>query len=192
MTEKSKNQSASVLSINRKILYLALFIAVFFPILRPIGLPLTVTKPTEDLVKVVEAVPSGSTVYLSCDYGSLGHVEVTPENIVVIRRLIEKKVNIVTANFEMAEGAMWPPMIFEALSKELKENNFTYGVNYVFIGFLPGAATAMSAFAGNIRSVVKTDFYSTPIDELPLMKNINKITDFSMVIVTGSVSTPSG
>jgi hypothetical protein len=184
MTEIGKSQKSRGIPV--QILYLLLFAVVFIPILYPIGLPLVITEPTKSLVEVIKAVPDGGKVFISTDYSAAGVVEVSPQLIPIIRNLISRKVSIVFASFITPDGALWPPIIFAQLSVDLKTNNYEYGTNYAFLGFYPGGDVSVAAFSANIRSIAKKDYYGRSIEELPVMKNINKITDFDLSVVSGS------
>jgi hypothetical protein len=181
-----KTYAEKLMKIDRRILYLLLFISVFYIIMNPIGLPIQINPASRALVATIKALPDGSTVFFSSDFSTQGKVEVFPECIAAVRLLIQKKVNIVFASFIVAEGALWPPQVLQVLSKEVDAANYKYGVNYVFLGYYPGGETSVAAFSSNIRSIATTDYYNTPIDQIPLMKDLNKITDFKLAIVTGS------
>jgi hypothetical protein len=45
----------------------------------------------------------------------------------------------------------------------------TYGVDWVYLGFVPGEESAVAALFSDIRSVVTVDYYGNPIDSLPMM-----------------------
>jgi len=48
-----------------------------------------------------------------------------------------------------------------------------YCTDYVYLGYIPGDQSGIAAFCSNIRSIKTTDYYGTPIDNLPLMKSGN-------------------
>ncbi len=55
-----------------------------------------------------------------------------------------------------------------------------YGTDYVYLGFIPGDQSGSAAFCSNIRSIKTTDYYGTPIDQLPLMATGNPKTGGSI------------
>jgi len=185
MTEKSIFSKLD--NIDRRILWLIFIAFCSIPVFYPLGLPITVTKPTLDLVNAIKALPDGSKIFFEDDYTPLGHQEVTPECIAIVRLLISKKMYIVFASFYTPEAALWPPYIFNvALSKEVEAANYKYGVNYAFLGFIPGGDTSVSAFCLKIRQVANVDYYGTPLDQLPIMNNFEKIQDFNFCVTSGS------
>jgi hypothetical protein len=59
-------------------------------------------------------------------------------------------------------------MILRQMPPDIRAKK-TYGVDFVYLGFIPGEETALAALFSNIRSVAVTDYYGTPLDQLPMM-----------------------
>jgi len=82
-------------------------------------------------------------------------------------------------------------MTWEEIKRHIPEiNNLEYGVDYVYIGFLPGAETTIKALSEDIHSVIKADAYGTPITELKLMETVRSWRDISFIVSTAHGETP--
>ena len=80
---------------------------------------------------------------------------------------------------------LWPDgqfMADEALDEVAKEEfDLTYGEDYVILGFRPGNEAVVKGMVRNIRKLYTTDARGTLVDNIPLMKNINKVADFDFI-----------
>ena len=56
---------------------------------------------------------------------------------------------------------MMYPLIMEKVKPE-KNYGAEYGKDYVFLGYIAGAQTAMATVLGDIHTAVKEDYYGTP------------------------------
>jgi hypothetical protein len=56
-----------------------------------------------------------------------------------------------------------------------------YGEDYVNIGFRPGYIAVMVSMGREIRDVFSTDYRGTPIDELPLTKDVHNYSDIALL-----------
>jgi hypothetical protein len=73
-------------------------------------------------------------------------------------------------------------MADEALTEVAEEEfNLTYGEDYVILGFRPGNEAVVKGMVSNIRKLFTTDVRGTLVDDIPLMKNINKVADFDFI-----------
>jgi len=61
--------SDKLLSLDRRWLFLLVFLGVAIPIIRPVGLPVTTTASTRMAYEYVERLEPGDVVWLSFDYG---------------------------------------------------------------------------------------------------------------------------
>jgi hypothetical protein len=74
-------------------------------------------------------------------------------------------------------------MLLTGEMKYVKLGSRVYGKDYVLLPYVAGSEATTAALGTNIRGVFKADSYGTPIDQIPLMKNINKAEDFAVILV---------
>jgi hypothetical protein len=79
------------------------------------------------------------------------------------------------------EGAV---VLHEELTQIVVPENYgkVYGEDYVRLGFNRLEEAGQAAFALDIRSVYKTDYLGTPIDDIPMMKDIHSHEDIDLMI----------
>jgi hypothetical protein len=129
----------------------------------------------------MDSLKSGDKVVIVTDYYGASAAELYPQNVVILKHLLKKEnIKVVTVTF-WAGGEMPQLGILE-------ESGWTnvkkYGTDYIIIGLVPGDEPAMSTFARDTHKIVITDYYRTPIANLPLMNEIHSINDFAVVIFT--------
>jgi hypothetical protein len=165
-------------------MYLLLFIVVGAPLIRPLGLPLPITAPVLALYNKIESLPPGSVVLFEYGVGAASWPEHGPSIIAVLKHLLSKNVKIILISLYTAEGpTLFATRIKPAIASYLEKK--TYGVDYVDFGFVTGYETAMAAIAEDMHKALPRDVYGTPVDQIPLMKNVRSARDLALVIATG-------
>ncbi len=164
--------------IDRRIIYLILFLTVLLPYLFKISLPM---KPLPEVVqayKEIDQLPPGSVVMISIDYDAASMPEVQPMLYAILRHCFSKNLKVVMLGH-------WPlgiPLGVTALNEVAKEYHKKYGVDYVFLGFRPGLAAVIINMGKEIRSVFAEDYWGTPLDSLPMMRNIHTYDDIAVIV----------
>lgn len=178
MTEK-KGIGSWILSLDRRIIGTIALIVMIWPLVTPIGVPIVINKYTKATYDLVESYPDGSVavVEISFDTGYLGSI--APGATAFLTHLMEKGFKIVAYSLHI-EGPMTFWICWNRVLKELRDQ-YEYGVDYVYLGFMTGGEAAQMKFAEDIKGTYTFDYKGTPLDELPLLDNINNYKDFDLV-----------
>src|SRR5437867_2046423 len=80
--------------LDRRWLFLIMGLLVLEPLMFPLALPLTVTRPVQGFVDAIDKVPDGSTVLMSCDYDPSGIPEMVPMTRTAFRHLLGKNCKV--------------------------------------------------------------------------------------------------
>jgi len=186
MTEKSEKQDLTTRLERLDARYVYLFFAalLIIPIVVPFGLPILVTSPTRDFYDYVEKnVGKGDRVLI---WGTMTTgwwpTEYRPSIVAVSQHLFNRGAKL----YYISDGAE-DPLLVDTVFGMIDKGPAKYGVDYVSLGYYAGGEVALSAFAKDVYSLVKTDYYGTPVDQLPMMKEVKTAKDFKFVMhVTGS------
>ncbi len=168
-----------LLQIDRRWIFLLIGVAVVIPFFLPLGLPVVVTEPTQDLYDAVDAIPPNEQpLLLSIDYAPATLPELEPMAVAILRHCFGKgiRVAIMTLNpagYGLAERAM--VQVANEYGKE-------YGKDYVYLGFQPGISAPILGMGVNIRNVFPDDAYGTPLTEIPMMKGIRNYDDIPLIV----------
>jgi hypothetical protein len=164
--------------VDRRWIFLVLAIAVFIPIIKPIGMPIRATKTTKVVFNTIENLPENSKVLVSIEYSPSTKPENHPMTISILRHLFRN-------NHKVFVTCLWPDGQFMAQDalKQVAEEEFgkVYGEDYVFLGFRPGNEAVVKGIVSNIRKLYTVDVYQTKIDEIPLMDGIKNFKDFAFL-----------
>ena len=164
--------------VDRRWIFLVLAIAVFIPIIKPIGMPIRPTETTKVVFNTIENLPENSKVLVSIEYSPSTKPENHPMTISILRHLFRN-------NHKVFVTCLWPDGQFMAQDalKQVAEEEFgkVYGEDYVFLGFRPGNEAVVKGIVSNIRKLYTVDVYQTKIDEIPLMDGIKNFKDFAFL-----------
>lgn len=172
-------------SIDRRIIFLLIFVAVAWPLIQPMRLPIDVSPPVQGLYEAVEAVPRGSIVMLAADYSPDTMPELQPMVDTFIRHAFSRDLRLVVA-------CLWPaspPLVERALTPLAEEYGKVYGVDYVNLGYMAGGTVTLLGMGASIPSTFPSDYGGTPVREIPLMQEVRNFDDIAVVMEV-SAGTP--
>jgi hypothetical protein len=167
----NRDLGTALQNVDRRIIYTVLFIVLAVPLLKPIGLPISITNETRVAYDTIDAIPSGKAVLFSSTIGPSNAAEIHPQGIAVMKHLISKKVKVVFA-----------PTGAEALQYQLqyaqmcKDAGYVEGQDYILLPFMAGEETVYAAIGKDIKSL----YTSQP--KSPLWDSIKDVTDFALIV----------
>ena len=164
--------------LDRRWLFLLIFIGVTLPLIFTIGLPLETSRNVQMVYDLVESMPKGSKALISFDYDPASMPELHPMAKVILKHCFDKDINLIFT-------AMWPMGVQMAddIIDQLKDDNpdLKYGEDYVNLGFKAGGMVTIQSMGRNFREVFPKDMDGNSIDELPIMDGINNFNNIGFV-----------
>lgn len=167
--------------LDRRIIYIIVFLSLSIPLLHPIGLGVTVGPETKQLYDTIEALPAGSKVILSMDTSPGGYGELASGTAAVLNHLAKKGVQVIGMGF-FDTG----PSLLETAFGGSRYKNLEYGKDYVNLGYLSGGETAIAAMARDIPGSFPRDYHGNVTADLPIMQGIKTCKDVALVITVSS------
>lgn len=168
-------------NLDRRVIYILIFLGVIFPLLRPLGFPIVVTAESKLLYDKIEAIDEGSYVVFSFDFDPASAAEVSPMVEAVAHHCFKRNLRLVCPS-------LWPQgpsLATEVFNKLGPRYNKTYGEDWVNLGYLPGAGTGLpqvETLAASFKKAYPRDIKDTPLDDIPIMKNFEKLTDAEIIV----------
>lgn len=170
--------------VDYRIIYVISMILVAIPLLRPIGVPMTVGAPIKDYAKTIRSLKPGAVV-VCYFYGYATMLpDVEPVFMATWKMLLERdcKILVMLAHVDS-------PSIIEMEFKKLDPgaHGKTYGEDYMFFPYITYEEATLMAFTEDMRSIFKTDCYGTSLDDLdklPMMENIRSAWDVDLFITS--------
>jgi hypothetical protein len=172
-------------SIDRRIIFVLIFVAVVWPLIQPMRLPIGVSPPVQTLYDAVEAIPPGSVVMLGADYSPDTMPELQPMVETFLRHAFERDLRVVVA-------CLWPaspPLVETAIGPLAEEYGKEYGVDYVNLGYMAGGIVTLLGMGASIPNTYPSDYGGTPVTEIPLMQEVENFDDIAFVMEV-SAGTP--
>lgn len=172
-------------SIDRRIIFALIFVAVVWPLIQPMRLPIGVSPPVQTLYDAVEAIPPGSVVMLGADYSPDTMPELQPMVETFLRHAFERDLRVVVA-------CLWPaspPLVERAMTPLAEEYGKEYGVDYVNLGYMAGGIVTLLGMGASIPNTYPSDYGGTPVTEIPLMQEVENFDDIAFVMEV-SAGTP--
>jgi hypothetical protein len=176
-------------SIDRRIIFLLVALAVIIPLVANIGLP---SKPGEYTVKLFKFIdrlpPQSQPILIDAAYSPSMMPELQPMLKALLRHCFARKIRVLL----MTLDANGPALCQEALREVVPEFHAVYGQDYIFLGFKPGTAAVMMAIGENIRQAFPTDYEGRSLNDFPMMADVRNYADIPLVVsIAGSAITQS-
>ena len=168
--------------IDRRVLFLIIFVCVLVPLLAGARMRMSVTAPVLGLYEAVESLEPGSCVWLAADYDPGSMPELYPMNVALVEHLFEKDIRVIS-------GSLWapgPPLAQRVFDELAPKYGKVYGKDYVNLGFKEGREAVMVSAAEDLRRTFPEDFYGTPLDSLPMLAAIRSLRDLQMIVAVSA------
>ena len=169
-----------LLTIDRRVIFLFVFIGVTIPLLSEFRLPV---RPTEHVTAIYDKIEllaqqKDAVVLLSFSYGASTEPEMQPMAMALLRHLFSRNVKVVAISlFPEAPG-----LAQQALETTAAEFDKNYGDDYAFMPYKPGTYSVIINMGQKFLDAFPKDNWGTQTNEIPLTSNITNLTDFDFVL----------
>jgi hypothetical protein len=161
-----------LLTLDRRIIYTMVLVCVVVPFyMNWPPIEVEISRPVRDAYRVIDAIPpDGNPLLLSFDYDPASAAELTPMAEAVLRHCFSKRIRVLGTSLQFTgQGAGIAAEVMPRIAREFgREQN----IDWAFLGFQPNAIVAMLQMGEDIKKAFPTDYYSTPVEKIPLMENI--------------------
>ena len=142
-------------SLDRRIIFFIVGLSVLTPLLKPewVRLPIRPRPESQIVFEEINKLNEGDKVLLSFEYGPSTKPEIHPMSIAILKHLYSK-------NIQVYGFALWPDgnfMSTEAFFEVSDDYEKKYGIDYVNMGFKPGAEAVVKGIAADIRALYTAD-----------------------------------
>jgi hypothetical protein len=165
-------------SVDSRILYLLLALAVALPLVIKPKINVRVSEPVRNAFEAVDRLPPGSVVMISIDFDPSSAPEVQPMLIGVLRHAFKKELKVVV----IGQLALGLPLAEIALNQVAPEMNKVYGRDYVNLGYRPGYSAMMVGIGREIRDYFRTDYRGVPVDSFEFMRKVHNYKDIGLLV----------
>ena len=169
-----------LLGIDRRIIFVAVFLGVAIPLLTDLQFPVVPKERVRAVYDEIERVAQNedSLVLLSFAYGASTEPEMQPMAKALLRHLFSRGVGVVAVC--LVPDA--PGLAQLALEETASEFEKTYGEDYAFMGYKPGAYSVIINMGQDFADAFPKDNWGKATSEVPLTARIANLSDFDLVI----------
>lgn len=171
-----------LMNIDRRYVFVLVAFSVIIPMLLKVVFPIYVTTQPKKVYDYIENLKEGSVVMMSFDYGPASLAELQPMALAVLRHCFSRNLKVIG----MALWNVGAPLGEEVFAQAAAEYGRVYGEDYVFLGFRPGSTNVILRMGEGISGVFNTDSRNTPIQQIPMMKNIKTYDDIALLVDFGA------
>ncbi|MEM2136948.1 MAG: hypothetical protein QXI93_03225 [Candidatus Methanomethylicia archaeon] len=185
---ESQSIFAKLGAVDKRVLYWILFILLAVPYIRPLGLPVSIAETSYALYNYIEKLGPNDVVVMAIEFGVSAWSECLPGFVAVSKHLVMRGVKIIY----WCVGYTDCDLTMDAIMTRIPQlkgpgqpagpGDYKYGVNWVYMGYIAGGETTVAQLADDIRQVLRTDKYGTPIDQIPLLQNVRGARDIRLVV----------
>ena len=174
-----------MMNLDRRWVYLVIGVVVVVTAIWSFAVPLYVTPETRSVYDFVESLVPGEILMIGVDYDPAALAELHPMSYTITRQCFAKDVKLLLVCLHQ-NG---PGMVEQVIAQVAEEYDKVNGTDYVYLGYKPYPGITILAMGQNFRIPFPEDYYGTPLDSLPMMRNI---TNFDNVKAILNISAGSG
>lgn len=182
--------------LDRRWVYLGLFIFTLVPLLLNLNLPVYVTPPVQSFYDTIESLPADRFVVISSNWDAGTYAENEPQTIAIFRHLLRRRLKFV---FMAAGQPNAPQLTQNALTQALQleypggippGEYPQYGRDYINAGFKVRNTPWVRSFVGDPVAAWSADWKGRPIAEMPLLAGSGRLPDRAscLIDITGSAT----
>jgi hypothetical protein len=166
--------------LDRRWIYLCMFLAVAIPILMGLQFPETASSTSQAVFDQIEQLKPGDKVLISFDYDPSTEGELGPMATDLVHQCCAKQLKI----YCMALAPVGPTLADNNIRKVIQTDypQMIYGQDYVNLGYKSGYEGVIKVIDTELRGLYTTDSRGTNIDEIPMCRGVQNIQDMKLLI----------
>ena len=165
--------------LDRRWIFLAMFLAVAIPVLARLVFPEVVSKQAKMVFDAIDDLPDGSNILLAFDFDPASQGELLPMAQAFTRHCSIK-------GHKQYYMALWPlgsPMVELSIDTiEEEYPDMVYGEDYMKFSYKAGGEAVIRMIMQDLRGMFPLDSKGTQLDDIPMTKNIKNIQDMDLII----------
>ncbi|UCE67451.1 MAG: hypothetical protein JSU85_05400 [Candidatus Zixiibacteriota bacterium] len=190
-----------LLTIDRRVIFVVIFLALSVPIFLQIGLPIPVTREVQVLYDSLEDLPRDSKILVSCDFDPGSEPELQPMAEAAFKYFVENDLRFIVIG-------LWPqgPIQGNRAIEDIDESDDEYivkdgdtlyfgadlvvvgndtawyGIDFINLGFQVGQELVIQRMGTSFEATFPSDRrFGRPQKEFPIMDGIYRLADFDFV-----------
>ncbi len=167
-----------MMNMDRRWVYLVIGVVVAVTAINPFAVPIYITPEVRSVYDFVENLVPGEVLMIAVDYAPEAMAELHPMSYAITRQCFDKDVKLLLCCLHQ-NG---PGMVEQVIAQVAEEYSKVNGADYVYLGYKPYPAFTILGMGQNFRIPFPEDYYGTPLDSLPMMRNITNYDNVKAII----------
>jgi len=180
--QEKKSFWEKLLSIDRRIIFIFIAVAVATPLFFKVSMRMPVTPVVRGVYDTIENLPAGSKVLVSFDYDPSSMPELQPMAEAFFRQAFRKNLKVIIMGL-WPQGPLQAIIALETVLKDedIKAKNPQYGIDYVNLGYTAGAEVVIDRMGHDFQESYPKDFKGKPLSEIPLMRGVRNYDNIDLI-----------
>jgi len=165
-------------NLDRRIIFLFIFVAVIVTLMNPMYLNLSVSKNASKVLALLDEIQPGDPVIVSFDYAASGEPELKPMARAILYRLFQRNARVIMMGFWDQGPSLADTTVAEVvklIETHQPGRKVEYGKDYINLGYKAGGFTVIINMSKSIKGIFTTDKNGKPIEEFPIMKDVDSL-----------------
>jgi len=164
--------------LDRRWIYLVIALSVALPLAWPFSMPVKVSPHVQAVYDALDALPPGSTVLCSFEYGPSTMPEVHPMADAVLELLIQREHKIIVMCL-WAEGVFMGRDMLDRVAEE--RHHLEYGKDYINLGYKAGNEVVIKSIAESFPRTFPVDTRGRATASYPIMRGIENLANIDFI-----------
>lgn len=158
-----------LLAVDRRWIYLIMAVAVTLAVVNERTVPVSVTAEVRSVYEFMESLQPGDAIFLAIDYDPSTMAELQPMTESILAQAFDRGAHVIITALNQFGPSMAQEIIERVAAGRGKQRN----VDYTFLGYKPYPELTILAMGTNFRVPFPTDYFGTPIAEIPMMRDLH-------------------
>jgi len=170
--------------LDRRAIFVVMGLAVIVPMLARVTFPVYSSPIVTAIFDQMEALPPGSRILLTMDYGPSTAPENQPMASAIARHALERDCQLYVMSLWATGPAQVNLMIEEVIRAEFPEKQD--GVDWINLGYKAGNQGLINSILLDLKAMFSTDASGRAIDTNPMMREVRNLKDMHLIVAIGS------
>ena len=177
------SMAEKILNLDRRVLFIVVFITGVFFAINPIGFPVTTQSWVSDFYQEIDDLEPGDLVLVHWSIGATSTEQIAGSTP-VMQQLFRKE-GIKMVHFSLGIQVEISDQLID--NADPAGNGKIYGEDYVQLGYIAGGETAVAAIGSDLKGTFGTDWYGTSLSDVPLWNEISgDMAEFKLIVSSSS------
>ncbi len=182
-------------TIDRRWIYLVVFVVVLIPLLVPFKIRPRAMTPVERLFNYIDTMPEDKALVISVDFTPDTRAELQPMVVAMLRHAFATKHKVGVLAMQVYGLGLGEEAIRQ-VTAEFNQHALTHedsvinGEDYVFWGWSTPLLTVMLGMGERITKVFPVDYYGSRTDDLPISAEIRNYDDIGVLVSVAASALP--